>query len=131
MTMEMNVTPSHPPAASLAPVEGRELRKHPRVALHAAVDISSGANFYAGRTRDISLGGLFMETTANVAVGMPLTIRLDLLGKPSEIQAEVVWVLSDAAGALAGAGLRFLELTPELRAKEERLRAEVERQRGS
>ena len=110
---------NRPRSTSACAPDGRELREHPRVAVRATVDISSGTNFYTGRTRDISLGGLFVETTASVAVGMPLTIRLDLLGKPSEIPAEVVWVMLDVAGSPAGAGVRFRELTQELRARVE------------
>jgi Tfp pilus assembly protein PilZ len=106
---------SQRPKTSLTPPSGREQRRHPRVAVSAKVDISSGANFYVGTTRDLSLSGLFVETTAGVAVGMPIVLRLDLLGKASEIPAEVVWVLQDDAGHIAGAGVRFLELSEELR----------------
>jgi uncharacterized protein (TIGR02266 family) len=102
------INPSQPP-------NGREQRRHPRVAVSARVDITSGTNFYTGTTRDLSIGGLFVETTASVAVGMPITLRLDLLGKASEIRGDVVWVLVDDAGTHTGAGVRFREMSDELR----------------
>ncbi len=95
--------------------EGPEQRKHPRVAVHVKVDIASGANFWTGTTRDLSVGGLFVEAPANVAVGMPLVLHVDLLGKLCEIAAEVVWVLLDDAGKPAGCGVRFRRLSAEAR----------------
>ncbi len=90
----------------------KEARVYPRVALRASVDFQTGANFYLGHTKDISLGGVFIETRAEVAVGMPITLRLNVLGKPLAIPAEIMWVMSDEKGT-SGIGARFFELSPE------------------
>ncbi len=47
---------------------GDERRKHARVSVAVEVDITSEHNFYVGRTRDISAGGLFIETDMDLPV---------------------------------------------------------------
>lgn len=85
-------------------------RKHTRVPFHVAVDLHSGANFYAGSTRDLSEGGLFIQTSAQVNVGDTVQVRLTLLGKRYEVSAEVAWILDDTSGAPIGFGARFPRL---------------------
>lgn len=87
-----------------------ERRKHPRVAISVDVDIGSGSNFYTGRARDISEGGIFIESPLFAPVGTSIELSLRLSGHRYDIPAEVTWVLYDDAGAVVGFGCKFLEL---------------------
>lgn len=92
-----------------------EKRAHPRLALVAEVDIASGNNFFVGRARDLSLGGLFIETDVQVDVGAQLTIELDLQKKRFRSSAEVVWTLVGKDKKVVGIGVRFIALSPPAR----------------
>jgi uncharacterized protein (TIGR02266 family) len=92
-----------------------EKRVHPRVALVAEVDVASGNNFFVGRTRDLSVGGLFIETDVQIDVGAPLTVELDLQKKRFRFSAEVVWTLVGKDKKVVGVGVRFISLSPPAR----------------
>lgn len=85
-------------------------RKQPRVPFNVAVDLRSGARFHAGTTRDLSEGGLFIESSADVSIGSKVDVRLTLLGKQYQASAEVAWILDDASGHPMGFGARFVHL---------------------
>jgi uncharacterized protein (TIGR02266 family) len=89
---------------------GHERRRHPRLAIAIAVDFSSADNFYTAKTRDISLGGLFINTEIGMPIGSEITVQLELLGVPHSVACEVVWTLVDHQDRPCGLGLRFLEL---------------------
>ena len=84
-----------------------ERRKNARIRLAVEVEITSGSNFYAARTRDISTGGLFVETPVALPVGAPIEIELSLTGNRHSIRAEVAWVLGGSDGTTEGVGVRF------------------------
>ena len=88
-----------------------ERRKHPRLAISIDVDFGSEHNFYAGSTRDISQGGLFINTDQDLQVGSELTVRMKLLDQQFVIPCEVVWALQDEGGRNVGVGVRFLKLS--------------------
>lgn len=88
-----------------------ERRKHPRLSIQVAVDVESGHNFYAARTRDVSTGGLFIETDARIAVGTELEVDLKFLSKHVRVASEVAWELMDGDRPV-GVGVRFLRLEP-------------------
>jgi uncharacterized protein (TIGR02266 family) len=104
---------NRPEAAALP--DPRERRQSVRLHFSADLTFASGANFYAGRARDISAGGLFFETSAALQVGDRLWIRLRVLGQPFAVTAEVCWLLYDRAGRPRGAGVRFLNTPPPMR----------------
>ncbi len=66
-----------------------------------------------GVTRNLSIGGMFVATTASPPVGSRLAVRLSILDgvDPIEIAAEVRWSRRVAAGEAspAGVGLAFIE----------------------
>jgi uncharacterized protein (TIGR02266 family) len=95
---------------------GQERRSHPRVAISVDVDFSSGSNFYTGRTRDISVGGLFIETAVGLPVGSEIAVRLRISGREFSVHGEVTWALLDLSGTQTGVGVRFLDLDAEARA---------------
>ena len=90
----------------------KERRAYPRVALTVAVDLESGSNFYTGQTRDISVGGLFIETEVAIPVGDELVVRVALGGKALNLATQVMWAMADTSGKNLGVGLRFVRLAP-------------------
>jgi hypothetical protein len=105
-----------PPRAPGAPRgEGRvhdERRKHHRVTVTLAVDVTTsaegGTNFFAGATRDLSLGGIFIDTRVSVPPGELVHVDLSIEGRHHSLPCEVVWELRDASGQTVGFGARFL-----------------------
>jgi uncharacterized protein (TIGR02266 family) len=79
------------------------------VTIAVEVTISSGHNFYVGRTRDISTGGLFIETPVGMDIGARVDVKLELARKRYSLDSEVVWVLSEH-GKTSGVGVRFIDL---------------------
>lgn len=90
----------------------KERRVTPRFALSVAVDLESGSNFYAGQTRDISAGGIFIETTVSIPVGEELSVRVKLGEKSFSFSAEVMWAMADSGGKNLGVGCRFVRIQP-------------------
>ncbi len=87
-----------------------ERRQHPRLSVAVAVDFKSTHNFYAGRTRDISLGGLFIESDIPLEIGAPITVNLTFLKKKATVEAEVAWQLVEH-GRVVGVGVHFVHLS--------------------
>ena len=89
----------------------QEKRQHNRATLSAVVNLSSADNFYAGAARDISVGGLYVESAAGLAIGTEVTALLKLPSKVLSLRAEVVWSVGQGTKTV-GMGLRFLNLPP-------------------
>jgi uncharacterized protein (TIGR02266 family) len=87
----------------------QEKRQHDRVTISAVVNLSSEDNFYAGAARDISVGGLYVETDAGLAIGTEVTALLRLPSKVLSLRAEVMWSVTTESKTI-GMGLRFLNL---------------------
>jgi uncharacterized protein (TIGR02266 family) len=92
-------------------VNAKDRRQNPRLSIDVEVDFASGHNFYSARTRDISAGGLFIETSAVVPIGTELMVELKFLKKHLRVAGEVMWALSDGDRPV-GVGLRFVDLQP-------------------
>ncbi len=89
----------------------KERRQHPRLSIAVEVDFASEHNFYAAQTRDISVGGLFIDTDIQLAIGTRLRVDLKFLQKKIHAEAEVTWVLSEGERT-TGMGVRFVDLSP-------------------
>lgn len=87
-----------------------ERRQHPRLSINVEIDFGSENNFYSGKTRDVSLGGVFIETTIPLEIGTQLQIDLKFLKHRAKVDAEVAWQLVDG-GQIVGVGLRFLHVS--------------------
>jgi Tfp pilus assembly protein PilZ len=99
-------------------------RKHPRVTVSVDVDFESGSNFYSGKARDMSEGGVFVESLVFAPVGTRIELALKLFGHRYDVPVEVTWILYDGVGTVVGFGARFLELRrPVRRAITEFMRA--------
>jgi len=87
----------------------QEKRQHSRVTISAVVNLSSEDNFYAGAARDISLGGLYVESEAGLPIGTEVTALLKLPSKVLSLRAEVMWSVAKGSKTV-GMGLRFLNM---------------------
>jgi len=91
---------------------GEERRQHPRLTMAVEIDFRSDSNFYAARTRDISAGGLFIETDIALPIGTRLSLDLTFMKKHLKADAEVAWVLvGNSNGESVGVGMRFVALS--------------------
>lgn len=88
-----------------------------RIPLTIAVQIRNqsrnGAASFAGVTKNICAGGLFVATLRPLAIGERITVRLRLPGdvEPVEALAEVRWSrpFQELDDRPAGLGLRFID----------------------
>ena len=87
-----------------------ERRQHARLSIAVEVDFGSENNFYSARTRDISVGGLFIESDVALPIGTRLRVDLKFLQKQLHAEVEVTWVLLAEGGQPAGMGVRFVDL---------------------
>ncbi len=87
-----------------------ERRHHPRLSIAVEIDIGSENNFYSARTRDISVGGLFIECDVALPIGTRLRVDLKFLKRQLHADAEVTWVLLGEGDQAVGMGVRFTDL---------------------
>jgi len=85
-------------------------RQHPRLSIAVEVDFGSENNFYSARTRDISVGGLFIDCDVALPIGTRLRVDLKFLKQRLQAEAEVSWVLLGDDDVALGMGVRFVEL---------------------
>jgi len=85
-----------------------DLRRTPRVPLHKTIEFSSDGDDVPvrmeGTARDVSLGGMFIETEAPCAQGERITIHLTLPQSRHELSlpAVVRWTSQDGMGVQFG-----------------------------
>ena len=85
-----------------------ERRDSDRKKLIIDVKYEGGDSTGIANTRDIGVGGLYMTTAAELEAGTPITMTLDVGGKPVTLQGVVAY--SDAGH---GVGVRFKDLRPD------------------
>src|SRR5215831_5412556 len=90
-------------------------REHDRTRLIVAVHFDGGDATGVASTRDISLGGLYMNTQAEIPSGETLTLRIPLGGQHVVLKGEVIYV-----NAGRGVGVRFHEIPDDSRILMER-----------
>lgn len=92
-------------------MNGRGRRTFPRWALHAAVDLESEDNLYAGLSYDVSAGGIFVATVDTPPIGAAVAIVVTLPDATRlQLSGVVRWVREPARatpGLPAGVGLEF------------------------
>ena len=95
-------------------MRSREHRVFPRWSLHAAVDVASEDNLYAGLSYDVSAGGIFVATIASPPIGSAVAVTVTLPdGTRLELAGTVRWSRDSArasAGLPAGVGIEWHEL---------------------
>jgi c-di-GMP-binding flagellar brake protein YcgR len=84
-----------------------EKRQHPRKPFVTQVEHGGGA--FLGFSKNISVGGMFIETKENVSEGSEIRLRfhLDDGGPIVIVSAEIRYLLEGS-----GVGVRFLDLSP-------------------
>jgi type IV pilus assembly protein PilZ len=84
-----------------------------------AVDCSSGDTFLYSYITNISAMGIFIYSEKPLAAGAPLALKFAPPGEePFELEGEVAWVNPyhpDGENINPGMGVRFVNLTPEIR----------------
>ncbi len=91
-------------------------RRHPRLRLEVPVDIDQGHHLYLGNTADISDGGIFVRTDAPIRVGASVRLHLTSGHHVITVIGRVAWRRRPEAGAVAGIGVQFTEMSPHARA---------------
>jgi hypothetical protein len=81
----------------------QDLRRNPRVLLDTDVEIVRDGQSTAGRAHDISLGGMFVSTTAVAPFGAKVTLKFRI-GRDTEcaIDGVVRWTRQDGMGVQFG-----------------------------
>ena len=92
-----------------------ERRKYDRSRLILDVHFKGVDATGVASTKDISLGGLYLNTQSEIPVGTTLTLRIPLGGQHAVVKADVVYTNPNH-----GVGVRFHRLSDEARALMER-----------
>ena len=73
------------------------------------MEVLIGEDRQVAATRNISLGGVFLETTAPLPLQTRVQIRFHIptLSEPIDVGGEVRWVEPGGAEQLPGMGIRF------------------------
>lgn len=83
-----------------------ERRQHPRLSVKVEIDFTSDHNFYSATTRDVSVGGVFLETNLALKIGTKIEIELKFLKRRAKIEGEIAWQLMEG-DEVVGVGVRF------------------------
>jgi len=97
--------------------EGKPFRRHKRHNVELRVRYAGSAGQVEQVVGNISLGGLRISGPISDVVGDQVVLSLELphLPEPVQVRGEVVWVDRDAGADTATVGVRFLDLSPNLR----------------
>ena len=97
---------------------GDERRKHERYPTSIQVDYASGDTFLFSYIENISEMGIFIRSDDPLPVGTELRLRFGPDGALLEMNGQVVWInpiRPEGDNLNPGMGVRFTDLTPELR----------------
>ena len=95
--------------------EQDERRHFDRSRLIVGVHFAGGDATGVASTKDISLGGLYMNTQTDIPIGETLSLRVPLAGQHVVIKADVVY-----SNPGHGVGVRFHRLADDVRELMER-----------
>jgi len=96
-------------------ISSDERRQYDRSRVIVDLHFDGGDATGVASTKDISMGGLYMSTQADIPVGETLALRVPLAGKHVVIKGDVVY-----SNPGHGVGVRFHRLTDETRELMER-----------
>jgi uncharacterized protein (TIGR02266 family) len=84
-------------------------RTDPRYDRRLEVEIVAEGRRQVGHSRNISLGGLFVETTEPLPVQTTIQVRFRVPTQPEpiDVTGEVRWIEKGPTGQPAGMGIRF------------------------
>lgn len=102
--------------------EGPERRRHPRESSSLEFRIEGANRLLAASSENLSVGGVFIETTDDVELGTLLHISCSLPGgRVVEADGVVAWKREGSAGQTPGVGIEFLAMAEEDREALEQL----------
>ncbi len=88
-----------------------ERRRFPRIEMNVDVDVHvNNNNFFGGRTRDISIGGIFVESQTRMEIGALVGLKVRFDGQAFHLTCRVAWSLSNVDGTPSGFGVEFVRL---------------------
>jgi uncharacterized protein (TIGR02266 family) len=85
-------------------------RIDPRYDRQLEIEVLFEGKKQVSQTRNISLGGLYLESAAALPIGITVQLRFQLPTQPEpvEVAGDVRWVVKkEGAGEQAGIGIRF------------------------
>ncbi len=94
----------------------KEVRREPRVSIFVRVDFKDKEDFIYYYSRNLSKGGIFIQTVAPLPPETPVILQLTLPGNPQtlEIESRVIWSRKDEEvegnKVIPGMGVQFLRL---------------------
>ncbi len=91
-------------------VVGDQLRRtDPRHDRRVPVELSATGRTRTATTKNLSLGGMFVETAEPVPARTPvaLTFKIPTLPEPITVSGEVCWALTQPDSSGRGMGIRF------------------------
>ena len=92
------------------PFSNDDRRQHDRSRLIVDVHFDGGESTGVASSKDISLGGLYMSTQAEIPVGATLALRIPIADDHVVVKAEVVYTNPGK-----GVGVKFRDLSDEAR----------------
>lgn len=96
-----------------------EKREHPRIKTAFELKIQHAETFHWTSLRNLSAGGVFVQTDAPQAVGSTVSMQLALPvdNEPMDIQGRVMWVREASNPSGPGMGIEFTRISEEHRQK--------------
>jgi uncharacterized protein (TIGR02266 family) len=91
-------------------------RRHPRMALTIAIDLSSESHFFSGLSGDVSEGGVFVETYLDIPRGSDVALQFELPNGSVHAHGSVKWHRDRSESSPPGVGIEFTELSDEAKA---------------
>lgn len=84
-------------------------RTDPRYNRRIDVEVKGSGKQFSAQTRNLSLGGMFIESTELLPIQSTVELRFSLPAQPEpvEVTAEVRWIERGDGGVAAGMGVRF------------------------
>jgi uncharacterized protein (TIGR02266 family) len=84
-------------------------RIDPRYERQIAVEVLCEGKRQTSQTRNISLGGLHLDSPTALPIGTTVQLRFELPTQPEpiEVAGDVRWVVKSGAGDQSGIGIRF------------------------
>jgi uncharacterized protein (TIGR02266 family) len=84
-------------------------RIDPRYERQIAVEVLHEGKRQTSQTRNISLGGLYLDSAATWPIGTTVQLRFELPTQPEaiEVAGDVRWVVKSGSGDQSGIGIRF------------------------
>ena len=100
-------------AESPTPTSKPDQRADARHDLHVDVTIASDTHFFAGLSGDVSRGGIFIATYADIPVGQRIFVQLKILDHELAAVGTVRWRREAGDSVTHGIGIRFDDLKAE------------------